>query len=186
MSSRFGIEIRRITNSPMKIVLIGLVCLLAVFFSYSTVNAQSKKTIILVRHAEKDVSDAADKSDPVLTAEGRARAILLLKAVKKYKPQEIFSTDYQRTRDTAEPTARYRNKQVQIYDASKPGDLITKIIAGRSKRYLIVGHSNTIPPLANMLAKKEIFRNLLDGEHGVIWVIRLKKGELKKVEILPY
>jgi phosphohistidine phosphatase SixA len=110
----------------------------------------------------------------------------LVKFVKRYKPHEIFATAYKRTQQTAEPIASARKKQIQIYDAAKPNDLAAKIMASKTDHYLIVGHSNTIPPLANLLAKKEIFRNLVDAEHGVIWVIRIRKGVLRKVEIFSY
>lgn len=143
------------------------------------------KTIVLVRHTEKDTSQA-NNADPDLSPEGRERALRLVKAVKRYKPHEIFSTAYKRTQQTAEPIAKARKKQIQTYDASKQADLVAKIMASETDHYLIVGHSNTIPPLANLLAKKEIFRNLVDAEHGVIWVVRLKKGVLQKVEIFTY
>lgn len=158
------------------------------FFLFATglTVAQSKnKTIVLVRHTEKDATQA-NNPDPDLSPEGRERASRLMRFVKKYKPHEIFATEYKRTKQTAEPIAAARKKQIQIYDASKQADLVAKIMASDTDHYLIVGHSNTIPPLANLLAKKEIFRNLADAEHGVIWIIRLKKGALKKVEIFTY
>ncbi len=149
--------------------------------------AQSKtKTIVLVRHAEKSAPVDGDKGDPDLSAEGRERARRLMQAVRKYKPHEIFATAYKRTQQTAEPIASARKKQIQIYDAGKQADLVSKIMASKTDHYLIVGHSNTIPGLANLLAKKEIFRNLIDAEHGVIWVIRLREGVLRKVEIYTY
>ncbi len=146
----------------------------------------SNKTIVLVRHAEKNPSVDGDKGDPDLSAEGRERARRLMQAVKKYKPHEIFATAYKRTQQTAEPIAMQRKKQIQTYDPAKHAELIAQIMASKTDHYLIVGHSNTIPPLANLLAKKEVFRNLVDAEHGVIWVIRLRKGVLRKVEIYTY
>ena len=152
-----------------------------------TSTAQDK-TIVLVRHVEKDSSPTADKVDPVLSEEGKARAERLAKVVKRYKPHEIYSTPFKRTRETAEPIAKRRKKEIQTYDAAKPADLVSKIMdpASKTVHYLVVGHSNTIPSLANLLAKKEIFRNLLETEYGVIWVIRIKKGQLKRVEVHPY
>ena len=149
------------------------------------IQAQSDKTIVLVRHTEKDAS-VPNNPDPELSAEGRERAQRLMNVVTRYKPHEIFSTSYKRTRQTAEPIARRRKKEIQTYDPAKPADLVAKIMASKTDHNLIVGHSNTIPALANMLAKKEVFRNLLDTEYGVIWVIRMKKGAVTKVEILPY
>ena len=156
-------------------VIIVVTCL-----SYSIVA--QKKTIILVRHAEK--VDASQ--DPELTEAGKQRAERLAKIVKKYKPGAIYSTDFKRTRDTAAPMAARRRLKVEIYDPKNPADLIDTIMKSKTKRFMIVGHSNTIPGLANLLGKKELFKNLDDAEHGVIWIVRLKDGELRKIEILPY
>ena len=109
-----------------------------------------------------------------------------MKFARKYKPHEIFSTNYKRTRQTVEPIAAYRKKEIQTYDPAKAADLVAQMMANKTDHYLIVGHSNTIPTLANLLAKKEVFRNLLETEYGVIWVIRFKKGVLQKIEVFPY
>ena len=155
-------------------------------FANNEAGAQSNKTIVLVRHAEKMPAVETDKGDPDLSPEGRQRAERLMNAIKKYKPHEIFTTDYKRTKQTAEPIAKHRMKEIQTYDPAKQADLVAKIMPTKTDHYLIVGHSNTIPALANLLAKKEIFRNLLDTEYGVFWVIRMKNGVVTKVEVFPY
>lgn len=155
------------------------------FLLIGEASAQSKKTIILVRHTEKSMAVANDP-DPDLSAEGRERAIKLMNLAKRYRPNEIFSTNYKRTRQSVEPIATRRKKEIQIYDPARQADLVAKIMASRTKTNLIVGHSNTIPALANLFAKKEVFRNLLETEYGVVWVIRMKKGLFTKIEVLPY
>lgn len=160
--------------------------LLSVCFVFSfTVHAQ-EKIVILVRHVEKDAAPTADKRDPELSDAGRERALRLVRATKKYKFDEIFSTDFKRTRGTAEPTAAKRKKSVQTYDASKQQDLVDKIMASKNDKFLVVGHSNTIPRLANLIAKKEVFRDLLETEFGVIWIIKVRNGVMEKIEVLPY
>lgn len=149
------------------------------------VASQTNKTIVLVRHTEKDAS-VPNNPDPDLSAEGRERAQRLMKFAKKYKPHEIFSTNYKRTRQSVEPIAAMRKKEIQTYDPAKAADLVAKMMASTTDHYLIVGHSNTIPALANLLAKKEVFRNLLETEYGVIWVIRMKNGVLTKIEVFLY
>ncbi|MGI8812622.1 MAG: SixA phosphatase family protein [Pyrinomonadaceae bacterium] len=148
--------------------------------------AAQKKTIILVRHAEKETSAMTDTSDPVLSTDGAQRAERLRKLIGKYRPGAVFSTDYKRTRATAGPIAKTRRVVVEIYDPKNNADLIDRIMKSRTKRFVVVGHSNTIPDLANLLTKKELFKNLDDAEYGVIWVIRLKDGRVKKTEILQY
>jgi 2,3-bisphosphoglycerate-dependent phosphoglycerate mutase len=163
-----------------------LLCLLLLAFAVTAAAQSPTKTIVLVRHAEKMPAVEGDKGDQDLSPEGRQRAERLVKALKKYKPHEIFATDYKRTKQTVEPMAGKRKKQVQTYDPARQADLVAKIMASTTDHYLIAGHSNTIPALANLLAKKEVFRNLLDTEYGVFWVIRMKNGVLTRIEVFPY
>ena len=109
-----------------------LFALTVCLFAFGPVAAQStNKTIVLVRHAEKDTS-VANNPDPELSAEGRERAIKLMNFVKRYKPHEIFSTNYKRTRQTAEPIAAKRKKEIQTYDPAKQADLVAKIMASKT------------------------------------------------------
>jgi hypothetical protein len=60
------------------------------------------------------------------------------------------------------------------------------MMKSKTKRFLVVGHSNTVPGLANLLAKKEVFKNLDDPEYGVIWIVRIRDGQIQKTEVIPY
>ena len=138
----------------MKIKLyIALLLTLALGVFVQTVPAQ-KKTIVLVRHVEKDSSPTADKTDPELSPTGRDRALLMVKAIGKYKPDAIYSTNFKRSRDSARPLADKRKKEIQIYDPSNQQKLVDEIMASKFKKFVIVGHSNTTPALANLLRKK--------------------------------
>jgi 2,3-bisphosphoglycerate-dependent phosphoglycerate mutase len=161
----------------------SLFLLLVLLFSSSS-YAQDK-LIVLVRHAEK-ATVAAGEADPDLSAEGRERAERFMKAVKRYRPGEIYATGYKRTRQTAEPIARHRAKEIQTYEAANQQELVDKILKSKTKRFVVVGHSNTVPFLANLFAKKEIFRQLLDTEYGVYYVIRIKNGTFRKLEVFAF
>ncbi|HTH37067.1 MAG TPA: phosphoglycerate mutase family protein [Pyrinomonadaceae bacterium] len=162
----------------MKIV-ISFLFLVCVFIIDT---AAQEKTILLVRHAEK----IDDSQDPELSPQGKERAQRLVKTIGKYKPGGFFSTDFKRTRDTLAPLAAKREKKIEIYDPRKPQELIDTIMKSKTKRFVISGHSNTIPGLANLIAKKEVFRNLNDSEHSVIWLVRLKDGKVTRLELLDY
>jgi broad specificity phosphatase PhoE len=168
----------------MKIFASFFIC--AVLLVYSGDAFGQKKTILLVRHAEKDVSATADPNDPALTQGGAERAARLGKKLRKYKVGAVYSTNYQRTINTARPTAERRRLTVQTYDAKKPDELLDQIMKSKTKRFLIVGHSNTIPGLANLIVKKEIFSDLNDEEYGVIYLIKLKKGEVVRTQVLTF
>ena len=162
----------------MKIV-ISFLFLVCVFIIDT---AAQEKTILLVRHAEK----IDDSQDPELSPQGKERAQRLVKTIGKYKPGGFFSTDFKRTRDTLAPLAAKREKKIEIYDPRKPQELIDTIMKSKTKRFVISGHSNTIPGLANLIAKKEVFKNLNDSEHSVIWLVRLNDGKVTRLELLDY
>ena len=147
--------------------------------------AQSK-TIILARHVERDASATADPNDPGLSDAGRERAQRLARRIKGYRPGEIYATSYRRTRETADPMAKRRKKEVKTYDPRNQKTLVDEIMKSPTKRFFIVGHSNTVPGLANLLIKKELFKNLEETEYGTIWVIKLREGKPAEVKVLSY
>jgi broad specificity phosphatase PhoE len=150
---------------------------------FAAATAAQKKTILLVRHAEK--ADETSR-DPELSPEGKQRAERLRKKLGKFRPGAFYSTDFKRTRDTLAPLAARRRKQIEIYDARQPQELIDRMMKSRTKRFVIAGHSNTIPGLVNLITKKELFKNLEDSEYSVIWLIRMKDGKVSKFELLDY
>lgn len=156
---------------------------LALLLSFAASAAAQDKLVILVRHAEK--ADATSP-DPDLSAVGKERAQRLIKTIGRYRPGAFYSTDFKRTRDTVVPFAAKRGKEIQIYDARKPQELFDAIMKSGTKRHVVSGHSNTIPGLANLITKKDLFKNLDESEYTVIWLIRIKDGKVSEVELLDY
>lgn len=171
----------------MKVALIFFTGLLFFTFASGSAFAQKREiTIILLRHAEKEISETEDTSDPNLSAEGRARAERLVKAIGAYKPLQIYTSEYKRTRQTAAPLAAVRKLAVKNYDTRMLKQLAEEIASlKKSRKVVIVGHNNTTPALANLLLKTNQFRALNENEYDKIWVIRLKNGKAN-VMILRY
>ena len=163
-----------------------IISFLAGFFLFaltSTYLFAQNKTIILLRHAEKDISAGADKIDPDLTLEGRQRAERLVEAIKKYKPDQIFSTNFKRTRFTVIPLAekinpRYRI-QVQIYDYVELENFAEQLLKSKARTIVVVGHNTTTPMLANLLVKQDKYKALDESEYNKIWIIKIKKNKIK-------
>jgi len=166
--------------------LIPVFLFLTVLVFANGVIAQGKKTIILIRHAERESGSMTSATDPPLSAAGQERANRVVKRIGKFRPGAIYSTNYVRTRSTVEPIAKKRNKTVKTYDPAKPQDLVNEMMSSKTKRFLVVGHSNTIPPLANLLTGKDLFKNLQETEYSVIYIIHMKNGKVSKVELLDY
>jgi broad specificity phosphatase PhoE len=101
-------------------------------------------TVVLVRHAEKA---AAPEQDPPLTDAGVARARALLEALGDAGVAAIYSTDYARTRDTAQPLADATGVPVSVIaDARSFVDRVAQQVRTRHAGdvVVVVGHSNTI------------------------------------------
>ncbi len=108
--------------------------------------AASESVFFLVRHAEK-----ADQSeDPPLTEAGHARARALAHLLRDAGVDAIFSSDFERCRDTAHPLARDLGLSVTLYDPNKLPELARTLLSSPG-RALVVGHSNTTPELAGLL-----------------------------------
>ena len=130
-----------------RLLLVGLALLTMVRVAgAATAPAADTVVVYLVRHAEK-----ADTSrDPALSPAGKARAADLARMLGDAGVTQVWSTDFERTRSTARPTAEARGLQVQIYD---PNDLkgFAARLAATPGRHLVVGHSNTTPALVRAL-----------------------------------
>jgi len=102
--------------------------------------------VFLVRHAEK----ASQTRDPELSAQGAERALALARVLGDTGIEYIHSSDYIRTRKTAEPTAEKLGLVIQIYN---PGelDVLASQLKEKGGTHLVVGHSNSTPSLVALL-----------------------------------
>lgn len=110
--------------------------------------AQATDTVVvyLVRHAEK----LDDSRDPPLSEVGQRRALELARLLTDAGVTHAWSTDYERTRATAQPTAASRGLTVRLYDANNLAGVAAQLL-GMPGRHLVVGHSNTTPALVRAL-----------------------------------
>lgn len=131
-------------------------------------------TYFIVRHAEKETA-VAMTSDVPLSAAGKQRAEALKDVLKDEHIQHIYSTNFVRTKSTAQPLADAIHVPVEVYD---PGDtsFVWKLKSMQGN-VLIVGHSNTVDDLVNgLMGKKEINGDLPDSEYGDLFVVK-KRGK---------
>ena len=134
----------------MRVRILGVVALALVWLGcqppVEAPVAAPESVFVLVRHAEK-----ADQSeDPPLTEEGQARAESLAGMLRDAGIEKIYSSDFQRARDTAAPLASALGLEVTLYDPKQLAELVSTLLSSPG-RYLVVGHSNTTPELAGLL-----------------------------------
>ena len=168
----------------MKIIVSLLTGLFLLTLAAGNAAAQHRNlTIVLLRHAEKDASPTADKTNPELSPEGKLRAQRLVKVVNKYKPDAVYSSDFIRTRATAAPLAEKRRLTVVIYNHRDLQALADQIMSGKIKRLVVVGHNTTTPALVNLLIGAEKYKALAETEYDKIFVVKIKKKKNKPNKI---
>ncbi|MFD2325236.1 phosphoglycerate mutase family protein [Mucilaginibacter galii] len=149
--------------------------------SLSNFDALAQKTTIwLVRHAEKETANPADR-DPDLTAIGKSRASALSQVLKREKIRHIYSTIYKRTQNTAMPLAGTLKLIPEIYDTKDLTAVAQRVLAENKGKYaLIVGHSNTLIPMIKALNCEVPFEELSDNDYDMLFkVIVDDKGKAR-------
>jgi broad specificity phosphatase PhoE len=124
-------------------------------------------TLFLVRHAEKVMDGSAD---PDLTLAGSARADELAYILKHVKLDAVYSTPFARTKLTVQPTAKDKGLEVKLYKPNDKDFLDNVLDEFPGGAVLIVGHSNTIPRLANQLAGQVDFNDLDDATYDNLFI----------------
>jgi len=138
----------------------------------SNVGAQENNeifTIYLVRHSEKDTS-SNNYSDPPLTQCGEQRSESLSSFLIDVHLDVIYSTDYNRTKNTALPTAQSKGLEIKEYNAEILNDF-SKLLLESKQDALVVGHSNTTGVLAGLLVGEGIGEFDLDIYNRVYQVV---------------
>jgi len=144
-------------------------------------NYQITSTFYFIRHAEKDRSDPSDKN-PHLTEIGKARASHWSEILGKVKFDAVYSTDYNRTKETAQPTATKNNLEITIYDP-KTIDAKSFMADNKGKTVLIVGHSNTTPAFVNNILGRKKYQDIDDSNNGNLYIITIN-GETISDQVL--
>lgn len=131
--------------------------------------------VYLVRHAEK----LDDSRDPPLNDAGRTRASALAAMLRDAGVTHVWSTDYERTRHTAEPLATAAGLEVASYDPRDLPAFATRLrmIPGR---HLVVGHSNTTPQLVAALGG-QAGSPIEESEYDRLYIVTLSAGATQSI-----
>jgi phosphohistidine phosphatase SixA len=127
--------------------------------------------VYVVRHAEKATSPA---NDPPLSAEGLQRSADLKRTLQGNKIKAIYSTKTSRTMQTAAPLVSCLNIQTIPYGPRPDSSFVATIKAGK-KNTLVVGHSNTVDDLVNLLCgSKVVTGDLSEAVYDNLYIITMK------------
>lgn len=142
--------------------------------------------IILVRHAERSAEPVAD---PALSAAGELRARMLAVALADAGVSSIVTTQFRRSRETAQPLADALRLTPQIVAARQgeaPAHITETVAALRSRAggtVLVVGHSNTVMALAEALGAPKM-ADLCETSYSHVLLLRSVKPSPQPPQML--
>ena len=138
-------------------------------------------TLVLTRHAEKE----SGKKDPKLTDQGQKRAENLKDILLPLQPDRCYTTNPARCVLTTMPLAKALKSPNAHYQARDYYSLFKKIITeNQANKALIVGHSNTIPEMLNLLIGEKQYEEFDESEYSRLFLVKTKGlGESEVLEL---
>jgi len=149
-------------------------------------NDSESITLFIVRHAEKvDNSD-----DPPLSTVGAQRAKKLARILADVPMDMAASTNYLRTTQTANPfvTEAFQKGskcEIAVYNPTDLpfffGDIHEKRMG---QKILVIGHSNSVPPLLNLLTGKKVYTDIPETDYDNFYIVDYKgPGDAEVLEL---
>ncbi len=139
----------------------ALLLLLVVFAQAATAQEEFKPiTVFLIRHAEREDEP---RQDPPLKKEGVVRSQELSRLLSNAGIKAIFTSQFTRTKQTAEPlaaklglttmpfTLKINPSNSRQIAAESTTEVTNKILERAGESILVIGHSNSIPDVIKML-----------------------------------
>jgi len=149
----------------------------------AALGADAARTVILVRHAERDGGMSAEVG---ISAAGRCRAEVLAKMLADAGVKRIYTSEVARTQQTAAPLASRLQIRPEVIPAQDLDGLVTKLQASASDgAALVVGHSNTLPEIIRRLGGAAV-PPIGDGEYDRLFVVTLMGANQAHVVTLRY
>jgi len=175
------------------LILMSMVLAAAVFSQPVVAQDEFKPiTVFLIRHAER-----ADepRQDPPLTDAGVARSTALARLLSNAGVKAIFTSQFTRTKQTAEPLATKLGITVTSFtlksNPSNPrqiaeestAEVTNKILERSGQSVLVVGHSNSIPDVIKMLGG-DIVPTIDERKFDDLFIVTVyAKGKAKVVQL---
>lgn len=173
-------RLRTIIVFSMLFAILGAVVVFAYFATFS----RPVTTVILVRHAEKNIEP--NNPDPDLSPAGQARAQELARVLGASGVNAIYATNLKRTQQTASPISTQLGVAPNIIDAKGTTDLVNRIVtANRGQTVLVAGHSNTVPAIITALGGGNM-SDIPDNEYDNLYVVTIYKFGKARVVKLKY
>ena len=137
-------------------------------------GTSSDAAIFIVRHAERlSLEDDASLLSPA----GKKRALELKRVLSDVELRAVYCTEYKRSRQTAEPTAKAHGLEAIQIDSDKTPALVEALVKHPPEEdVLVVGHTDTI---GELLAALGVVRKvaIAKTEFDNLFVVTPREGK---------
>lgn len=163
---------RRAFLAPLWLLVWGGILVLVAAFIYW--NSATTTTVVLVRHAEKELSAI---SDAPLSPEGEKRATRLAQMFGDNemfgRVQQIYVTNTRRTQQTAAALEQRLNIPGEVVDAKTDSGVLARRVLRENHGAiaLVIGHSNTVPEIVAALSGRKDVPPIGEEEYDTLYVV---------------
>ncbi|MGH9906332.1 MAG: SixA phosphatase family protein [Pyrinomonadaceae bacterium] len=160
-------------------VIVALVISLLTFLYYR--RDRPLTTVILVRHAEKNIEPS--NPNPNLSPAGHARAQELVRVLSGSGVTAIYATQYVRTQQTVQPLATAMGLPVTQIDSGNTNELVRQVTTlHRGGIVFLAGHNNSVPAIIGALGGGN-YPIIPDSDYDNMFVVTIDR--LGKAKTIP-
>jgi broad specificity phosphatase PhoE len=163
---------RRPFLAPLWLLAFGGIAVLVAAFAYW--HSATTTTIVLIRHAEKQLGAI---SDAPLSPPGEVRAARLAQmfgdAAALGRVQKIYVTDTRRTQQTAAGVAQRLGIIPVVVEGKSDSKALARRVLNENRggRVLVVGHSNTVPEIVAALTGESGVPPIDDEQFDTMYIV---------------
>jgi len=155
-----------------------------VVFAYFATFRRSVTTVILVRHAEKNIEP--NNPDPDLSPAGQARAQELVRIFGDTGINAIYATQYKRTQQTVKPLADKLGLPINQVNSKNTADLLAQIQAQHPGQIVFIsGHNTTVPEIIAAIGGPT-YSPIPETEYDNLYIVSVYRTGKAKVVKLKY
>lgn len=155
-----------------------------VVFAYFATFRRPVTTVILIRHAEKNIEP--NNPDPELSPAGQARAQELVRMFGDTGINAIYATQYKRTQQTVKPLADKLGLPINQVNSKNTADLLAQIRLQHSGQVIFVsGHNSTVPEIIAALGGPT-YPTIPETEYDNLYIVSVYRTGKAKVVKLKY
>ena len=173
-------KFRTIVVFAMLFAVLGVV----VVFGYFATFSRPVTTIILVRHAEKNIEP--NNPDPDLSPAGVERAQEIARVFGETGINAIYATQYKRTQQTVKPLSDRTGVQAKLLEANQTDELVKQLqTTSRGQTIFIAGHNNTVPAIVSALSGEK-YPTIPESEYDNLYIVTIYRFGKARVVKMKY